>query len=87
MNHHEAPQEAPSTTAVPLSCSNCGLVRVSDDYPTAHARGKAHTSLSGHHALTYTLIEAPERIRLAHRVEQQSRKAVKGYVEDVCTEV
>ncbi len=70
-------------TAVLLSCP-CGLVRISDDYAAAHARGKAHTSLSGHQALTYSLIEAPERIRDAQAEEQRSRKGVKGYVEDVC---
>lgn len=37
--------------------------------------------------VVYSVIDAPERIRLAHRLEQRSRKAVKGYIEDVCTEV
>jgi hypothetical protein len=82
----EASQGALNTTAVLLSCGHCSLVRVSDNYSAAHARGKAHTSLSGHHALTYTVIEAPERIRLAQRVEKGSRKTVKGYVEDACSE-
>jgi hypothetical protein len=85
MKCHEVSQGALTTTAVLLSCGHCSLVRVSDDYSAAHARGKAHTSLSGHHGLTYTLIDAPERIKLAQRVEQQSRKAVKRYIEDVCT--
>jgi hypothetical protein len=87
MKCHEASQVASTTTAVLLSCGHCSLVRVSDDYSAAHARWKAHTSLSGHHGLTYTLIDAPERIRLAQRVEQRSRKTVKGYIKDVCTEI
>ncbi len=70
-------------TAVLLTCP-CGLVRAADDYSAAHARGKAHTSFSGHQALAYSLIEAPERLRDAQGIEQRSRKAVKGYVEDAC---
>ncbi len=91
MKHHQAAQDtftrqslAPSTTAVLLCCTACGLVRVSDDYSAAYARGKAHTSLSGHQALAYSLIEAPERLRDAQGVEQHSRKMVMGYVEDHC---
>jgi hypothetical protein len=61
-------------TAVLLSCNACGLVRVCDDYTDAHERGKAHTSLSGHHAIKYSLIEAPERLEKKKR----SRKTVKG---------
>jgi hypothetical protein len=84
MKHRRKPPQLPL-------CLFLAATAVSLEYPMTTQplmqRGKAHTSLSGHHALTYTLIEAPERIRLAHRVEQQSRKAVKGYVEDVCTEV
>jgi hypothetical protein len=61
------------TTAVLLSCNACGLVRVRDDYTDAHERGKAHTRLSGHHAIKYSLIEAPERLQ-----KKRSRKTVKG---------
>ncbi len=72
------------STAVVLSCAVCGLVRVADDYSAAHARGKAHTSLSGHQRLTYSLIEAPERLKFAQAVEKLSQKTVQGYVEDAC---
>ena len=77
---------SPTTTAVVVACTACGLVRVADDYSAAHARGKAHTTLSGHHAVTYSQVEAPERLRLAQAVEQRSRRAIKGYVEDTCGE-
>ena len=68
--------------AIVLHCSTCGLVRIADDYTAAHARATAHTHLSGHHSLEYSVIEAPERLRLAQAFEQRSRKAVRGYVED-----
>ncbi|MBA2253201.1 MAG: hypothetical protein H0W13_10970 [Nitrospirales bacterium] len=68
-------------TAVLLSCHTCDLLRISDDYVAAYAREKAHTSLSGHEDIEYSLIEAPDRLRDAQAFEQESKKAVKGYVE------
>jgi hypothetical protein len=50
-------------TAILLTCSTCGLVRMADDYGSAHARGNAHIRLSGHSKITYRQIEAPERIK------------------------
>lgn len=69
-------------TAVLLFCKACGLTRVSDNYAAAHARGRAHTSLSGHPSIRYSLIEAPERLREAQACEKDSTKAVEGYVEE-----
>ena len=68
--------------AIVLFCNTCGLLRIADDYTAAHARATAHTHLSGHHGLQYTVVEAPERLRLAQAFEQRSRKTVMGYVED-----
>ncbi|MDQ6733281.1 MAG: hypothetical protein M3Z35_04060 [Nitrospirota bacterium] len=56
-------------------------MRISDDYGAAEARGKAHTSLSGHEDIKYSLIDAPDRLREAQAFEQESKKAVTGYVE------
>ncbi len=50
-------------TAILLTCSTCGLVRMADDYGSAHARGNAHVRLSGHPTIKYSQIEAPERIK------------------------
>jgi len=55
--------EAHPSTAVLLSCPTCGLVRVCDDYTSAHARGAEHTRLSGHQGLKYEVIQAPERLQ------------------------
>ena len=74
MEHHPI-------TAVLLCCKTCGLLRVSDNYTAAHARGKAHTGLSGHLTIKYSLIEAPDRLREAQAGETESKKTVKGYVE------
>ena len=49
-------------TAILLTCSTCGLVRMADDYGSAHARGNAHIRLSGHPHIKYSQIEAPERM-------------------------
>ena len=68
--------------AVVLCCTTCGLVRVCDGHSAAHARANAHTSLTAHYALTYSVIDAPERLQLAQACEERSKKAVKGYVED-----
>ena len=68
--------------AVVLCCTTCGLVRVCYGHSAAHARGRAHTSLNANHALTYSVIDAPERLPLAQAFEEESKKAVKGYVED-----
>ena len=75
MEHHPI-------TAVLLCCKTCGLVRVSDNYSAAHARGKAHTNLSGHPTIKYSLIEAPDRLKEAQAGETESKKTVTGYVED-----
>lgn len=50
-------------TAILLTCSTCGLVRMADDYGSAHARGNAHIRLSGHPNIKYAQIEAPKRTR------------------------
>ena len=68
--------------AIVLCCKTCGLVRIADDYTAAQARASAHTHLSGHQGLEYTLVEAPERLKLAQAFEQRSRRTVRGYVED-----
>ena len=52
-------------TAILLTCSTCGLVRMADDYGSAHARGNAHIRMSGHPKIQYSQIEAPERIKAA----------------------
>jgi hypothetical protein len=69
-------------TAVLLCCQACGLLRVSEDYAGAHATGKAHSSLSGHSNIHYSLIEAPDRLRVIQACEQESTKPVKGYVKE-----
>jgi hypothetical protein len=70
------------TTAVLLCCKACGLIRVLENYAAAHARGKAHTSLSGHPHIKYSLIQAPDRLKDVQAHEKDSTKRVKGYVED-----
>ena len=69
-------------TAVVLTCDTCGLVRVSDDAAAAHARARAHTSVTGHGGLMYEPIESPERLKLALAFEQRSLKTVRGYVDE-----
>jgi len=73
--------ELHSITAVLLCCKACGLLRISDDYATAHARGKAHTTLSGHHTIKYSLIEAPDRLREPQAGAWKARKRSRG-IED-----
>ena len=58
-------------TAIVLSCSTCGLIRMADDYGSAHARGEAHIRLSGHPKIKYSQIETPERVKSA-RLEVQA---------------
>jgi len=36
---------------------------MADDYGSAHARGDAHTRLSGHPKIEYSQIVAPDRIK------------------------
>ena len=36
------------TTIILISCPTCGLIRMADNYASAHARGNAHISFSGH---------------------------------------
>jgi hypothetical protein len=71
-------------TAILLTCSTCGLVRVADDYKSAHARGNAHARLSGHAEIQYSQIEAPERIKGALREAKASihRMATEAGVTD-----
>ena len=64
-------------TAILLTCSTCGLVRMADDYGSAHARGNAHIRMSGHPKIQYSQIEAPERIKAA----QMEAKACCGWWE------
>lgn len=73
------------TTAVVLSCGDCGLFRVADDYASARARGKAHAALTGHGRLHYSLVDAPDRIKVAQAFEALSQKLVTGYAEDGLT--
>jgi hypothetical protein len=68
--------------AIVLCCKTCGLVRIADDHIAAQARAAAHNHLSGHQNPEYTVVETPERLKLAQAFEQRSRKAVTGYVED-----
>ena len=72
-------------TAILLTCSTCGLVRMADDYGSAHARGDAHVRLSGHPKIQYTLIDAPERMRGALREAKASTEtmAVQAGVRDI----
>ena len=60
------------TTAILLTCATCGLVRVADDYKSAHARGNAYVRLSGHPKIQDSQIEAPERITGALREAKAS---------------
>ena len=71
MEHHPI-------TAVLLCCKTCGLVRVSDNYSAAYARGKAHTGLSGHLTIKYSLIEAPDRLKRRRRARGRGRKQLRG---------
>ena len=68
--------------AIVVSCTTCGLIRIADGYTGAHARASAHVHLSGDHALEYSVIDTPERLKLAQACEERSRTAVKGYVHD-----
>ena len=74
MTHHP-------TTAVLITCPTCGLVRIADDYDSARARGKAHTSLSGHPKVGYSQIVAPDTIKVAQleaRASMESMAAQAG---------
>lgn len=73
------------TTAVVLSCGDCGLLRVADEYASAQARGQAHAALTGHRRLHYALVDAPDRIKVAQAFEAWSEKLVTGYTEDSLT--
>jgi hypothetical protein len=73
------------TTAVVLSCGECGLFRVADDYASARARGKAHAALTDHGRLHYSLVDAPDRIKVAQAFEALSQKLVTGYADDSLT--
>jgi hypothetical protein len=69
-------------SAVVLSCTTCGFIRIADDHSAAHARAAAHMHLSGHQGMEYSIIESPDRLMLAQAFEQRSRKTVIGYVQD-----
>ena len=75
-------------TAILLTCSTCGLIRMADDYSSAYARGNAHIKLSGHSKIQYSQIEAPERIKGAQREAKASmeRMAVEAGVRDIAVE-
>jgi hypothetical protein len=75
-------------TAILLTCSTCGLVRMADDYGSAHARGNAHVRLSGHPKIQYSQIEAPERIRGARLEAKASMEtmAVQAGVRNIAVE-
>lgn len=75
-------------TAILLTCSTCGLVRMADDYGSAHARGNAHIRLSGHPTIKYSQIETPERIKSARLEAKASMEvmAVKAGVKDIAVE-
>lgn len=75
-------------TAVLLTCSTCGLVRMADDYGSAHARGKAHSQLSGHTEIKYNLIEAPDRLKSAEIAAKASMEsmALAAGMKDISTE-
>ena len=76
------------TTAILITCPTCGLVRMADDYASAHARGKAHISLSGHPKVEYSQIVAPERIKGAQVEARASMEsmAVQAGVKDISIE-
>ena len=74
--------ECHPTTTVVLSCGDCGLFRVADDYPSAEARAKAHMALTGHSRLRYSLVDAPVRIKVAQAFDAWSQKLVTGYADD-----
>lgn len=75
-------------TAILLTCSTCGLIRMADDYSSAHARGNAHIQLSGHPKIRYSQIEAPDRIKDARMEAKASmeRMAVEAGVMDIALE-
>jgi hypothetical protein len=72
-------------TAVVLSCGDCGVFRVADDYDSAQARGTAHVALTGHRRLRYSLVDAPDRITVAQACEAWSQKLVTVYADDALT--
>ena len=74
-------------TAILLACSTCGLVRMADDYKSAHARGNAHIRLSGHASIKYSLIEAPDRLKGAMMARtSMEMMAVQAGVKDIAVE-
>jgi len=72
--------------AIVVSCSTCGLIRIADDYAAAHARASAHVHLSGHHDVEYSIIDTPDRLKLAEACQERSETAVKGYLYDAIAE-
>jgi hypothetical protein len=69
-------------SAIVLYCNTCGLIRIGDNYPAAHARAIAHTQLSGHAEIEYAILDDPDRLRVAEAFERRSARRVNGYVED-----
>jgi len=51
------------TTIILISCPTCRLIRMADNYASAHARGNAHIGFSGHPKIDYSQIDAPDRIK------------------------
>ena len=68
--------------AIVISCQACGLLRIAENYPGAHARASAHIHVAGDHAVEYTAIDSADRLRLAQVFAERSRRTVEGYVED-----
>lgn len=75
-------------TAILITCSMCGLIRMAHDDGSAQARGKAHSQLSGHTEIKYTLIESPDSIRNAEMAAKASMEsmAVAVGMKDISTE-
>ena len=69
-------------TAILVSCGDCGLFRVADDYPSGQARGQAHTAVTGHRQVHCALIDPPERIKVAQAFEAWSEQLVRDDVEE-----
>ena len=76
------------TTAILISCPTCGLIRMADNYASAHARGNAHISFSGHPKIDYSQIDAPDRIKgaVAEAKASMESMAVQAGVKDISIE-
>src|ERR1051325_3104065 len=68
--------------AIVLYCNTCGLIRLAVSDRAAHARATAHTEVSGHDRIEYSIITDPDRLRVAEAFERRSARRINGYVED-----